>query len=60
MKNRNVCIFIANSIRGTPEYEMDCELYCPLGCVPKSERKSDTRRKAESAAEMPADEANAA
>ena len=53
-------MLIANSIRGTPEYGMDCELYRSLGYVPKSERKTATRRKAESAAEMPADDANAA
>ncbi len=33
-------ILIANSIRGTPEFGQDCELYRSLGFIPKSERKT--------------------
>jgi hypothetical protein len=41
-------VLIANSIRGTPEYGQDCELYRSLGFIPKSERKTGTvaRKKA--------------
>lgn len=51
-------MLIANSIRGTREYGMDCELYRSLGFVPKSERKS--RRASPADTEMPADGADAA
>jgi hypothetical protein len=47
-KAEETLVLIANSIRGTPEYGQDCELYRSLGFIPKSERKTGTvaRKKA--------------
>ncbi|MEY3896658.1 MAG: hypothetical protein RLZZ214_2178 [Verrucomicrobiota bacterium] len=41
-KLNDTLVLIANSIRGTPAYGPDCELYRSLGFVPKSERKPRT------------------
>lgn len=48
-KAEETLVLIANSIRGTPEYGQDCELYRSLGFIPKSERRTGTgaRKKAE-------------
>ena len=47
-KAEETLVLIANSIRGTPAYGQDCELYRSLGFIPKSERKTGTvaRKKA--------------
>jgi hypothetical protein len=56
-KLNETLVLIANSIRGTPAYGLDCELYRSLGFVPKSERKTGTakRKKAVRTATPPAD-----
>jgi hypothetical protein len=48
-KLNDMLVLIANSIRGTPAYGQDCELYRSLGFIPKSERKTGTvaRKKTE-------------
>ena len=44
-KLNETLVLIANSIRGTPAYGQDCELYRSLGFIPKSERKTGTVKK---------------
>jgi hypothetical protein len=41
-KLNETLVLISNSIRGTPAYGQDCELYRSLGFIPKSERKTGT------------------
>ena len=36
---------VINSVRGTPEYGSDCELYKAMGYIPTSERKTGLVRK---------------
>jgi hypothetical protein len=44
---------VINSIKGSPQHGSDSALYCSLGYVPQSERKTGmTRRKGKPAAKV--------